>query len=260
MDVELKLIEMAMARIERVLKSKDAKAILKAMWRLGATSSNNRVYLTRIAEATGLRKQRIYRLIRGEKKHYAVLRGFVHYPDKGKRKGFYLLPAGRALAELLAEERELTDRRLTDVARLLAFRPQRPKRRQVPTKSPFSPPLVPTESELSPRFPGKDPNSLTPLNSLYSWDKVDNLSRANDLETSTRKFKGNNTKGETQPCARCKKHVGQLFTLNFVYHEALKVLVPEAVRYRGKLVCPQCYRKLLREVSRAWSGTWESKS
>jgi hypothetical protein len=151
----------AMERVKWVMEREEAKKILVALYKGKAVRSDRRMTLTAIAEETGIDKSIIYRLIVGSKKHRAILKGFVHYPDKGKRKGYYLLPAGRTLAKALAEGKTITTTLQRKVATLLLQRVA--SHHQVATKLPPSCQQVAAKLPLSCRFP----NTLVPLNPIY---------------------------------------------------------------------------------------------
>ena len=83
-------------RAERVLQHPTCMKILEYLYAQGATASHNRIYITQIEQGLGINKGSIWRYIVGGKNRKALLKGFVHYGDKGEREGLYLLEAGIA--------------------------------------------------------------------------------------------------------------------------------------------------------------------
>ncbi|MEZ8219466.1 hypothetical protein B0813_003003 [Candidatus Fervidibacteria bacterium JGI MDM2 SSWTFF-3-K9] len=83
-------------RAKRVLQHPTCMKILEYLYAQGATVSHNRIYITQIERDLGINKGLIWKYIVGSKRNKAYLKGFVHYGDKGKRCGLYLLEAGIA--------------------------------------------------------------------------------------------------------------------------------------------------------------------
>ncbi|MEZ8219462.1 hypothetical protein B0813_002999 [Candidatus Fervidibacteria bacterium JGI MDM2 SSWTFF-3-K9] len=83
-------------RAERVLQHPTCMKILEYLYAQGATASHNRIYITQIERDLGINKGSIWKYIVGGKNRKALLKGFVHYGDKGEREGLYLLEAGIA--------------------------------------------------------------------------------------------------------------------------------------------------------------------
>jgi len=83
-------------RAERVLQHPTCMKILEYLYAQGATASHNRIYITQIERDLGINKGLIWKYIVGGKNRKALLKGFVHYGDKGEREGLYLLEAGIA--------------------------------------------------------------------------------------------------------------------------------------------------------------------
>jgi hypothetical protein len=83
-------------RAQRVLQHPTCMKILEYLYAQGATASHNRIYITQIERDLGINKGLIWKYIVGSKRNKAYLKGFVHYGDKGKRCGLYLLEAGIA--------------------------------------------------------------------------------------------------------------------------------------------------------------------
>jgi hypothetical protein len=102
---ENETLQISKSRVKKVLENSIAKLLLVIMFNAKATTSENRITLTELERKSGIHRSKIWRLIVGEKGHKSVLRGFVHYPEKGRRKGFYLLKAGLVIAEALAMEK-----------------------------------------------------------------------------------------------------------------------------------------------------------
>jgi hypothetical protein len=82
--------------------------IINYLFERGAITARRRVTISEMERDLGINRGNIYRLIVGGKGHRSYLRGFVHYPDKGLREGFYLLPAG-ILAAIGASKEEIAE-------------------------------------------------------------------------------------------------------------------------------------------------------
>jgi hypothetical protein len=90
--------EQALSHVERTLNHPAAMRIINYLFERGAIIARRKVTISEMERDLGLNRGYIYRLIVGGKRHRSYLRGFVHYPDKGLREGFYLLPAGILVA------------------------------------------------------------------------------------------------------------------------------------------------------------------
>jgi len=252
MQRETRTIEWATGRVREVLEDPLAKLILIVLYNSGAISSANRISLSELAKRVGVHKWLILRKIRGARKHRAVLRGFVHYPDKGTRKGFYLLKAGVSLAKRLAEERRITQATVKSIARTLLAR-STTSHHQVTSKSPSSHQQVTTKSPLSHRFPIYpstlspcfNPCTLSPANAEKNC-QADLKPIGNELSQSQLKF------CEKQRCERCGKPTDELKKFSFTLRAELADLAPEALRYRLHYLCDACNRELTRQVVQAW--------
>jgi ribosomal protein S14 len=252
MQRETRTIEWATRRVREVLEDPLAKLILIILYNFGAISSANRISLSELAKRVGVHKWLILRKIRGARKHHAVLRGFVHYPDKGKRKGFYLLKAGVSLAKRLAEERRITKATVKSIARTLLAR-STTSHQQVTIKSPSSHHQVTTKSPLSHRFPIY-PSTLSPYHPVLTLSPAnaekncqDDLKPvANELSQSQFGFR------EKQQCERCGRLTDELKKFSFTIRAELADLAPEAFRYRLRYLCDTCNRELTRQVVQAW--------
>jgi hypothetical protein len=252
MQKETRTIEWATGRVREVLEDPLAKLILIVLYNHGATNSANRMSLSELAKRTGVHKWLILRKIRGARKHKAVLRGFVHYPDKGKRKGFYLLKAGVALAKRLAEERRITQITVKSIARTLLAR-STASHHEVTTKSPLSHHQVTTKSPLSHRFPIY-PSTLSPYHPVLTLSpanaekncQADLKPVGNELSQSQLGF------SEKQRCERCGRLTDELKKFSFTLRAELADLAPEALRYRLHYLCDACNRELTRQVVQAW--------
>jgi len=86
--------EQAISYAERALNHPVAMRIINYLFERGAIIARNKVTISEMERDLGINRGYIYRLIVGDRNHRSYLRGFVHYPDKGLREGFYLLPAG----------------------------------------------------------------------------------------------------------------------------------------------------------------------
>jgi hypothetical protein len=288
-----------MERVKWVMEREDAKKILVALYKGKAVRSDRRMTLTAIAEETGIKKQIVHRLIVGSKKHRAILKGFVHYPDKGKRKGYYLLPAGRTLAKALAEGKTITTTLQRKVATLLLHRVA--SHHQVTTKSPLSHQQVTTKSPLSHRFPYTlvpyNPETLFTLFPSFGNRKLENgkegqtdndqrtpigltendadrplAERENTLRPATG-LSGNQREGTTyrwafageqlsrrKTCARCLKETALLTEFRFTVREELKPLIPNAMAFQGEWLCDACRDQLMQEVKSGWKALMDRMS
>jgi hypothetical protein len=144
---ENETLQISKSRVKKVLENSIAKLLLVIMFNAKATTSENRITLTELERRSGIHRSKIWRLIAGEKGHKSVLRGFVHYPEKGRRKGFYLLKAGLVIAEALAMEKPITKQVLKKAAIALAERKSACSR-QVPDKLRSSSQQVPVKFPL----------------------------------------------------------------------------------------------------------------
>ena len=100
--------EQALSYVERTLNHPVAMRIVNYLFERGAITARNKVTISEIERNLGINRGYIYTLIVGGKRHRSYLRGFVHYPDKGLREGFYLLPAG-ILAAIGASKEEIAE-------------------------------------------------------------------------------------------------------------------------------------------------------
>jgi hypothetical protein len=250
-------LEWATDRVTKVIQNPLAKLILIVLHNAGATKSSARMSLTELARRVGANKWQVLRTIKGAKKHHAVLRGFVHYPDKGRRKGFYLLKAGRLLAKYLAEEKRLTKSVIKRIAQILLERSST-SHHEVTTKSPSSHQQVTTKSPLSHRFPvhPSTPISLSPCFNTLSPANAEKLS--SDLKPVGNDYQqGSLNATERNTCERCGKQTGQLSKFSFTIRAEIVDLCPEAVRYRLRYLCDACHRELTRQVVEAWKRLQE---
>jgi len=239
---ENETLQISKIRVKKVLENSIAKLLLVIMFNAKATTSENRITLTELERRSGIHRSKIWRLIAGEKGHKSVLRGFVHYPEKGRRKGFYLLKAGLVIAEALAMEKPITKQVLKKAAIALAERKSACSR-QVPDKLRSSSQQVPDKFPLSSRFPIY-PNIPTDPESPVSLQPAD----ANDLSSSRFKFKAAQEiveQARPKECERCGKKVSKTvkFRLPVIKRELLE-LAPQAARYNCSQVCDACEREL----------------
>jgi hypothetical protein len=179
------------------------------------------------------------RMVKGAKGHRAILKGFVHYPEKGSRKGFYLLPAGRLIAEYLANEKVINQQIIRKAAKHLVAR-------NVTAKSPRSHRDVTAMSPSCHRFVTAYPNTLVPCNpeNPISLQPAD----TNEMSSSNFKFMAPKEVAEQskpKECERCGKKVSVTvkFKLPIVKRELLE-LAPQAARYNCSQVCDACEREL----------------
>lgn len=100
--------EQALSHVERTLNHPAAMRIINYLFERGAIIARRKVTISEMERDLGMNRGYIYRLIVGDKNHRSYLRGFVHYPDKGLREGFYLLPAG-ILAAIGASPEEIAE-------------------------------------------------------------------------------------------------------------------------------------------------------
>ncbi len=100
--------EQALSYVERALNHPVSMRIVNYLFERGAITARNKVTISEIERDLGINRGYIYVLIAGGKRHRSYLRGFVHYPDKGLREGFYLLPAG-ILAAIGASKEEIAE-------------------------------------------------------------------------------------------------------------------------------------------------------
>jgi hypothetical protein len=100
--------EQALSYVERTLNHPAAMRIINYLFERGAIIARRKVTISEMERDLGINRGYIYRLIVGDKNHRSYLRGFVHYPDKGLREGFYLLPAG-ILAAIGANPEEIAE-------------------------------------------------------------------------------------------------------------------------------------------------------
>ena len=100
--------EQALSYVKRTLNHPTAMQIVNYLFERGAVIARKKVTISEMERDLGINRGYIYRLIVGDKNHRSYLRGFVHYPDKGSREGFYLLPAG-ILAAIGASPEEITE-------------------------------------------------------------------------------------------------------------------------------------------------------
>jgi len=237
----------AEAKLRRVLERPLAKLILIVLYQANATKSSQRMSLTDLAHRLQAHPYHLLRLIKGAKKHHAVLKGFVHYPDKGKRKGFYLLPAGLLLAKCLAEERPLTKSIRKKIIAALVERSRQsgrqspPSHRQLTTNSPLSHHQVTAKSPL-PYIPiSPNPENLETLNPA-------------DAKSHFVSTKGTEEENEKHPleCERCRGRTLELTRFHFNWRPELIPYLSSALRYRCARVCRTCLRELEREVKDAW--------
>jgi len=239
---ESEALKIAKSRVRRVLENSAAKLLLVIMFNSRATTSENRITLTELEQKSGIHRSKIWRLIAGEKGHKSVLKGFVHYPDKGKRKGFYLLKAGLVIAEALAMERSITNQVIKKAASALTER-KSASSRQVPNKLRSSSQQVPNKFPLSSRFPiypslptsPEYPTSLKPA-------------PADKVSSQNVKFKPTEEiveQSKPKECERCGKKVSVTikFRLPVIKREVLD-LAPQAARYNCAQVCNACEREL----------------
>jgi hypothetical protein len=135
--------EQALSYVERTLNHPVAMRIVNYLFERGAITAGNKVTISEIEKDLGINRGYIYVLIVGGKRHRSYLRGFVHYPDKGLREGFYLLPAGilaaigaskEEIAEVLIRRKENSInayRQIIQVYHLINFHKLPPKVREV---------------------------------------------------------------------------------------------------------------------------------
>jgi hypothetical protein len=135
--------EQALSYVERTLNHPVAMRIVNYLFERGAITARNKVTISEIERDLGINRGNIYRLIVGGKRHRSYLRGFVHYPDKGLREGFYLLPAGiltaigaskEEIAEVLIRRKENSInayRQIVQAYHLINFHKLPPKVREV---------------------------------------------------------------------------------------------------------------------------------
>ncbi len=245
-------IEATKSRVEKIINDPLASLILIVLHNAKATKSSKRMSLTELARRVGAHKWVVLRKIKGSKGHHALLRGFVHYPDKGRRKGFYLLKAGKLLAKTLATEQTITTSLISKIDTALSTR-KTVSHRQVTPKSPSSHHQVTAESPLSHRFPiypstlesPLNPESLVPAQSATVHSSKDKtIDRTiNDLSTDL------SSKG----CERCSKETISLKKASFtISHPLIIEYAPEAVRWKERYLCDTCYREIIKEVKQAW--------
>lgn len=261
--------QIAEAKLRRVLERPLAKWILIALYKANATKSSQRMSLTDLANRLQAHPYHLLRLIKGAKKHHAVLKGFVHYPDKGKRKGFYLLPAGLLLAKCLAEERPLTKSIRKKIIAALVERSRQsgrqspPSHRQFTPNSPSSHHQVTAKSPL-PLYPSTlNPENLETLNPataschfVSTKGRQEETSSSHPLaETEERiSVKGTEEESEKHPleCERCGRRTLEPIRFNFNWRPELIPYLSSALRYRCAKVCRTCHQELFREVKEAW--------
>jgi len=259
----------AEAKLRRVLERPLAKLILIVLYQANATKSSQRMSLTDLAHRLQAHPYHLLRLIKGAKKHHAVLKGFVHYPDKGKRKGFYLLPAGLLLAKCLAEERPLTKSIRKKIIQALVVRSGTSGSKsplthpQFTTNSPSSHHQVTAKSPL-PYIPiSPNPENLETLNPataschfVSTKGRQEETSSSHPLaETEERiPVKGTEEENEKHPleCERCRGRTLELTRFHFNWRPELIPYLSSALRYRCARVCRTCLRELEREVKDAW--------
>jgi hypothetical protein len=135
--------EQALSYVERTLNHPVAMRIVNYLFDRGAITARNKVTISEIERDLGINRGYIYVLIVGGKRHRSYLRGFVHYPDKGLREGFYLLPAGiltaigaskEEIAEVLIRRKENSInayRQIIQAYHLINFHKLPPKVREV---------------------------------------------------------------------------------------------------------------------------------
>ncbi len=241
---ENEALQIAKNRVRKVLENNLAKLLLVIMFNAKATTSGNRITLTELERRSGIHRSKIWRLIAGEKRHKSVLQGFVHYPDKGRRKGFYLLKAGLVIAEALAMERSITNRVIKKAASALAER-KSASSREVPNKLRSSSHQVPNKFPLSSRFP----NTLNPCNPINPASL--HPAGANEMPNQNFKFSASKEiveRSKPKECERCGKKVSatvkfKLSAFAPITRQLLE-LAPQAARYNCAQVCDACEREL----------------